>query len=295
MAQDVFLAYSRSDGTEAKALALALRRWGYSVWYDMDILPGADWVSEIVAQYRKSVCLIALLSESSMKSLHVRTYVQFGIGRGNLVAVAVQDRLDESAVSDIMGNASVLDISEWRLTRDPKQLDVFLRAVSDVVGRMPVWVEQASLSVFRASRLRITGDKRGGHDIFVSYKREDSDAIKEYIQIFKDFGFSVWWDQLISAGENWGFAIDQALMKSRCVVVFWSPRSVASQEVYSEAEYGISKNAYFPILLETCSIPPRMTRAQYVDVTRGRPLGSEGFHLLIDQLKKKVEVAPAQQ
>ena len=89
-----------------------------------------------------------------------------------------------------------------------------------------------------------------------------------------------------------GIAIDRALTSSRCIVVFWTPQSTQSEEVYSEAEYGMRKNAYFPIKLQECEIPPRMTRVQWVDLTNKAPLDSEKFHLLVDQLRKRVENRP---
>jgi TIR domain len=291
MSNDIFLAYSRSDETEAKALSFALERWGYSIWYDVGIKPGAVWSEVIDDQFGRSACVIALLSESSLKSFYVRVYLKKAMADGNLVAVAVQDRLDDTVVRELLGETKVLDISEWRLTRDPRKLDEFLFAVSAIAGRKPVWTEATEKAPFRASKLQTPGDQRDGHDIFLSYKREERESISEFVTIFTNYGFSVWWDQLIPAGANWGFAIDRALQISRSVVVFWTPLSVLSQEVYTEAEYGMSKNAYFPVLLERCEVPPRMRRNQWVDLTRSKPLDSEPFHVLIDQLKNKVQVA----
>lgn len=211
--------------------------------------------------------------------------------RGALIAIAVQDRLDERLLSEVLGETEILDVSDWRLTRDYTKMDEFFRAVAGIVGRKPLWEPHAQAQPFRARALTITGDRRPGHDVFISYKSDDRSAVKPFVEIFQNFGFSVWWDQMIQAGANWGFAIDTALVQSRCVVVFWTPSAVTSQEVYTEAEHGMSKNSYFPILLQRCEIPPRMTRAQYVDLTRGAAIEAESFHRLIDQIKKKVEEA----
>lgn len=37
--------------------------------------------------------------------------------------------------------------------------------------------------------------------------------------------------------------------------------------VYCEAEHGMRIDALFPMLLETCVVPPRMQRYQWVDLT----------------------------
>jgi hypothetical protein len=292
MSADIFLAYSRSDETEAKALQHALKNWGYSIWYDADILPGVDWASEIKQQFRKSVCVLALLSESSLKSGYLEVYIKWGLARENLLPVAIQDRLDLESYSPIPKGTPIVDICQWRLTRDPRKLDNLLAKISQIVGRSPIWTDSTGRTEFRATRLEVPGERRSGYDIFLSYKSEDVLHVASFVEIFKSFGFSVWWDQMISSGQNWGFAIDRALTSSRCVVVFWTPQSTQSQEVYSEAEYGMRKNAYFPIKLQECEIPPRMTRAQWVDLTHKAPLDSEKFHLLVDQLRKRVENPP---
>src|SRR5215475_6322449 len=135
MSADIFLAYSRSDETEAKALQHALKNWGYSIWYDADILPGVDWQSEINQQFRKSVCVLALLSESSLKSGYLEVYIKWGLARGNLLPVAIQDRLDLESYSPIPKGTPIVDISQWRLTRDPRKLDNLLAKISQIVGR----------------------------------------------------------------------------------------------------------------------------------------------------------------
>src|SRR5579862_4615611 len=293
MSADIFLAYSRSDETEAKALTHALKRWGYSIWYDADILPGADWKSEIEEQSRKSDCVLALISESSLRSQIFAVYIAHFLEKRNLLPVAVQDRLDPEMTSALLKGTPIVDISQWRLTRDLRKLDNLLAKISQIVGRRPVWTDSAGKTEFRATPLEVPGGRRSGYDIFLSYKSEDRPRVASFAEIFESFGFSIWWDQLISSGQNWGFAIDRALANSRCVVVFWTPHSTSSEEVYSEAEYGMRNNAYFPIKLQECEIPPRMTRAQWVDLAGQAPLDSEKFHLLLDQLKKRVEgVAP---
>jgi TIR domain len=286
---DVYIAYSHHDRTEARAMAIALEKWGYTIWWDDKILPGADWTLETRNNSRETKCLLALLSTSFFASKFLEVYCRIAASRGILVPVLIQDNLSLDGVPFIPRGTQILDVSKWRLTRDADNLASLLSVVSKLVGRRPERSETSRRVEFRAVRLSIPGNQREGNDVFVSYKKDDRKVVFEFIKIFRDFGFSAWWDEMIPAGRNWGYEIDQALMRSRCVVVFWTPKSVLSQEVYSEAEYGMQKGAYFPILLERCQVPPRMSRAQWVDVTQGQPLENEKFHLLIEQLKNKVE------
>ena len=154
MSADIFLAYSRSDKTEAKALQHALKNWGYSIRYDADILPGADWMSEIKQQFRKSVCVLALLSESSLKSRYIEVYIKWGLARENLLPVAIQDRLDFESTSSIPKGTPIVDISQWRLRRDPRKLDNLLAKISQIVGRNPIWTDSTGRTNFGRSGLR---------------------------------------------------------------------------------------------------------------------------------------------
>ena len=100
-------------------------------------------------------------------------------------------------------------------------------------------------------------------------------------------GLQVWWDAFIKPGANWGRSIEKALRrKSRSVAVFWTPMSVSSDEVYNEADHGMRINALFPVLLETCEVPIRMNRIQYLDLTRSN--ADQSFDGLILGIKNRV-------
>jgi hypothetical protein len=102
-------------------------------------------------------------------------------------------------------------------------------------------------------------------------------------------GLHIWWDAFIKPGANWGLSIEKALQESRSVAVFWTPMSVVSEEVYTEANHGMRINALFPILLEDCRVPIRMSRIQYLDLTR--PNADQAFDSLILTIKNKIIVA----
>lgn len=283
---DIYLAYARTDRVEAEALSIALERAGYSTWWDDKILPGVDWADALRDSFQDAKCVVALISNHSISSPWIRIYLQAARARGVLVMVQVEKVAPERLPLEL-ADVQIYDLTKWRLTRDRESLDPLLARIGSLTGKQPTQRE-VHKERFRAQKLSVPGTSRQGYDLFVSHKSEDKPLIEEYVGIFGDHGFSLWWDAMIPAGANWGFAIDQALMQSRCVVVFWSPRSVPSEEVYTEAEYGIKKRAYFPLLLEPCEVPPRMGRAQWVDVTAGSPLGNDKFHRLLDELGKRV-------
>ena len=51
-------------------------------------------------------------------------------------------------------------------------------------------------------------------------------------------GFSVWWDEDLTPKGAWDATLEQEIAAAATVVVLWSPRSVTSDWVRTEAHYG---------------------------------------------------------
>src|SRR5262245_42663029 len=73
-------------------------------------------------------------------------------------------------------------------------------------------------------------------DVFISYS-------KSYVQITQDLaadleakGLTVWWDTDLLAGESFRQRIIQELQACKATIVIWTPQSVTSDYVISEAE-----------------------------------------------------------
>ena len=89
-------------------------------------------------------------------------------------------------------------------------------------------------------------------DVFISYKREDRSLVRPLVRALQERGFTVWWDSRIETGANWMACIKRALDRAACVVVVWTPQSVAADRTYVskmvevEANEGWQRNALFP-------------------------------------------------
>lgn len=94
-----------------------------------------------------------------------------------------------------------------------------------------------------------------GHDIFVSYSREDRGAAKRFAALLEDEGFTVWWDAAIHSGESFDEVIERQLRMAKAAVVLWSPRSVASRWVRAEATLADKRHIFVPVIIEPCDLP----------------------------------------
>jgi TolB-like protein len=92
-------------------------------------------------------------------------------------------------------------------------------------------------------------------DVFLSYCRDDQPVARRFADGLEREGFSVWWDQSLSAGEAFDKVTERALKDSRAVVVLWSKRSVESRWVRSEATLADRYGTLVPATIEACYRP----------------------------------------
>jgi hypothetical protein len=91
--------------------------------------------------------------------------------------------------------------------------------------------------------------------IFVSYSSVDRPRAELVVRALEKFGWSVWWDTRIDAGERFDRVIEAALESARCCVVLWSRNSVNSNWVRAEAERAFKRNILVAALLDDAEIP----------------------------------------
>jgi formylglycine-generating enzyme required for sulfatase activity len=92
-------------------------------------------------------------------------------------------------------------------------------------------------------------------DIFISYKKEDYARAERVASALRIEGFSVWWDEALTPREAWDALIEREIAAAASVVVLWSPRSVTSEWVRTEAHYGQERFKLVPVMIEACELP----------------------------------------
>jgi formylglycine-generating enzyme required for sulfatase activity len=86
------------------------------------------------------------------------------------------------------------------------------------------------------------------------------------VTALRESGVSVWWDDGITPRQAWDTEIELAISAAATVVVLWSPRSVTSDWVRTEAHYGKDRGKLVPVLVEPCTIPIAFTLTQTVNL-----------------------------
>ena len=107
-------------------------------------------------------------------------------------------------------------------------------------------------------------------DLFVSYKREDAARVGKLVAALRASGLDVWWDEDIPASAPWEATIEKALAEAKAVIVCWSPASVASENVRSEARVAREDGRLIQVFLKPCAPPLFFGERQGIDLGKWR-------------------------
>jgi hypothetical protein len=106
---DVFISYARSDKPRAAQFQHAIKRCGWTVWWDADLLPGQQWNDEIERELRAAGAVVVLWSKDSVQSQFVRDEATIARELNKLVPVT----LDGTRPKVGMGQLQLENMSEW--------------------------------------------------------------------------------------------------------------------------------------------------------------------------------------
>jgi formylglycine-generating enzyme required for sulfatase activity len=130
---DIFISYAKEDRGKAKDIAEALKRQGFSVWWDRSILPGETFDTVIEEALDAAKCVIVLWSRTSVSSDWVRTEASEGDRRSILIPVLIDDVKIPLAFRRIQA----ADLRDWEGKLPHLGFDNLLKAVAGILGRPP--------------------------------------------------------------------------------------------------------------------------------------------------------------
>jgi TIR domain len=107
--------------------------------------------------------------------------------------------------------------------------------------------------------------------LFISYARANRAKVEELQQVLEKAGHEAWFDEDITAGEDWWNMILNSIERCEVFVFALSPQSTNSDACRAEFQYAIDLNRpIFPVMLAESELPVgKLRETQYVDATRG--------------------------
>lgn len=105
-------------------------------------------------------------------------------------------------------------------------------------------------------------------DIFVSCVDNDVKRVRTLVGALRHQGWTVWWFADLVPGERHDRIIERELNAAKCIVVVWSPSSLPSDNVRSEAVVGRQRGCLVPVTLENAKWPSTFAGWQAVDLSK---------------------------
>lgn len=127
---DIFISYARVDREKARAMAEALERQGYRVWWDPKIPPGKKFDEVIEKALNEVRCVVVLWSRESIGRDWVKEEASVGLDRGILLPVKIEP------VSPPLGfrRIQAADLTDWTPGKQHEGYSLLLDAIVEVAG-----------------------------------------------------------------------------------------------------------------------------------------------------------------
>jgi hypothetical protein len=130
-AKHVFLAYHHSDRPTARTLAAALEGYGFSVWWDHDLLPGEQFRDVITEVIRTSRAALVIWSEESINSSWVLDEAARAKDEKKLVPLSI----DKSQIPFGFGSIHTHNLEAWDGSPNAAVLEPILKSLEHLVRR----------------------------------------------------------------------------------------------------------------------------------------------------------------
>ena len=130
-------------------------------------------------------------------------------------------------------------------------------------------------------------------DVFVSYKRENSAAVRRLVEALRAEGLEVWWDVDIPPHAPWEQTIERNLTAAKIVIVAWSRAAISSDNVKAEARWARRNERLLQVFVETCEPPLFFGERQGVDLTSWSGAALDpAFRALLSVVRQRLDRTP---
>lgn len=134
---DIFISYASEDRNRAKSLAHALKRKGWSVWWDRRIPIGRSFDEVIEEALDGSKAVVVVWTQTSVKSQWVKNEAREGLRRRVLFPVML---LEEVKIPLEFRDLQTAHLMNWQPEQDHAGFDQFIDDLAHKIGA-PVSVE----------------------------------------------------------------------------------------------------------------------------------------------------------
>lgn len=130
-------------------------------------------------------------------------------------------------------------------------------------------------------------------DVFVSYAREDRDAVQRLADALAENRLRVWWDRDLIAGIEFATVIKAKLESAAVVLGLWSDESVRSAFVRDECTHALRAGKLLPVRIEEVDLPLGFGQLHTLDLLDwDGDADDEAFQALLGEIERRRTHAP---
>lgn len=103
-------------------------------------------------------------------------------------------------------------------------------------------------------------------DVFISYSRDDQEAVRRLAEAVKAQGYEVWWDDQLPPHLSYGDVVAQKVGGAKAAIVVWSANAAASKWVRAEAEMARLQRKLVQTTIDGAEPPMPFNQLHYVSL-----------------------------
>ncbi len=156
---DIFISYKREEQDEARQLAVALEKQGWSVWWDPKLRAGEYFDDVIEKALNEARCVIVMWSKRSAQSRYVKDEASYALDFDKLVPVAIE----EVHLPFRFRNIQTPQLIHWD---GSDQFMAFKSLVGDIVAKLgqPTTAKLKQVLPAESQRKRVATAEPSGED-----------------------------------------------------------------------------------------------------------------------------------
>ena len=143
---EIFLSYKSERRLAAEHLSEVLKCYGYSVWFDYELIKGADFAEQIDQKLRTAKAVIVLWCTMAVKSRWVKEEVHLAYELGRLLPIKIEPCEPPFGFR----LAETIDLSLWDGSPRSAILDPLIDALEQKIGR-PAVQDRRALADYEAA------------------------------------------------------------------------------------------------------------------------------------------------